>query len=153
LSTWKIQSKQCVSDPAVKTSARSGPTTLTTAPGNQQFTLARGVLQAGRAMKLRDSGGQQEWDSTWEVALKILRYLAENPNAADTADGVLEWWVLKQSIFEEEEVVERALDRLVEHNLIHSVQLADARKHYHLNADRIEESKRLIKEAKDREGQ
>lgn len=102
------------------------------------------MLLPSRDMKVRESGAQREWDSTWEVALKILRYLAENPNAADTADGILEWWVLKQAILDEEKVVERALNHLLERDLILSVQLADARKHYRLNQDRIDESRRLI---------
>lgn len=108
------------------------------------------MLRPNREMKVRESGAQREWDSTWEVALKILRYLTENPNAADTADGILEWWVLKQAILDEEKVVERALDRLLERDLILSVQLADARKHYRLNADRIDESRRLVRKAKNK---
>ena len=98
-------------------------------------------------MKRRNSGSRRERDATQKVAVKILRYLAEHPNAADTSDGILEWWLLKQSISDEERVVERALDSLVEQKLLCKVEAADARKHYQLNADRIEESRALIREA------
>jgi len=98
-------------------------------------------------MKRRNSAGQREQDEAWTVAIKILRYLTEHPDAADTADGILEWWLLKQSFFEEEKVVEKALERLFEQKLIFRVEAADTRKHYRLNAERIEESRALIREA------
>jgi hypothetical protein len=98
-------------------------------------------------MKRKNPGSRRERDATQEVAAKILRYLAEHPNAADTSEGILEWWLLRQSILDEEMVVERALDSLVEQKLIFRVEAADARKHYRLNADRIEESRALIREA------
>lgn len=102
-------------------------------------------------MKRRNSGSRRERDATQKVAVKILRYLAEHPNAADTSDGILEWWLLRQSILDEERVVERALDSLVEQKLILKVEAADARKHYHLNADRIDESRALIRDSQDDE--
>jgi hypothetical protein len=98
-------------------------------------------------MKRKNSPDQREQDEARTVAIKILRYLTEHPNAADTADGVLEWWLLKQSIFDEERVVEKALEGLVEQKLIFQVEAADRRKYYHLNAERIEESRALILEA------
>ena len=107
----------------------------------------------GRSMKRSDSSGELGRDATWTVALKILRYLNENPHAADTADGILEWWLFKQSIREEQIVVEQALSVLEEQNLILCVKSADGRKHYYLNADSITESRSLIGETEDSEGQ
>lgn len=97
-------------------------------------------------MELSDSGGGRGRD-TWEVALKILRYLDQNPNAADTVEGILEWWLPKQSIYEEEKVVERALDEMIERNLILTIRSSDARKHYRLNSDCIQEIRRMIRDA------
>ena len=88
----------------------------------------------GREMQRENSGNQAEQE-TWEVALKILRYLQEHPRAADTANGILEWWLLKQSISEEQSIVEQALKMLVEKNLILSTTAIDGRKHYCLNTD------------------
>ena len=85
-------------------------------------------------MQRENSGNQQEQE-TWEVAQKILRYLRGHPDAADTANGILEWWLLKQSISEEQSVVEQALKMLVEKNLILSTTAIDGRKHYCLKAD------------------
>lgn len=91
--------------------------------------------------------GKHEADATWEMSLKILRYLAENPNAADTAEGILQWWLLDRAIVDEEEAMRRALDRLVERNLIVAVQAADSRRHYRLNSEQLEETRKLISEA------
>lgn len=98
-------------------------------------------------MKRRDLSKEDQGDATWEVALKILHYLVENPQAADTVEGILQWWLLERTIIEEQEAVESALDRLVELNLIIEMQAADGRRHYHLNAEQIEMAQKLIREA------
>ena len=77
-----------------------------------------------------------------------MLYLDENPNAGDTADGILQWWLLERTIVEQQEALNRALDCLVDRNLIIAVQTADGRRHYHLNAQQTEEIRRLISEAK-----
>ena len=98
-------------------------------------------------MKRRRSGGRSQRDTTSEVTLKILRYLDQNPNAADTVDGILEWWLPKQSIYEEEKVVKRALDELVKQNLILATRSSDARRHYRLNTEYIHEIRRMISDS------
>jgi hypothetical protein len=98
-------------------------------------------------MKRREPGGRRQRDSTSEVALKILRYLDQNPHAADTLEGILEWWLPKQAIYEEEKVVKRALDEMVKRNLILTTRSSDARKHYRLNSGCIRDIRRMIREA------
>ena len=98
-------------------------------------------------MKRRRSGGRKQRDTTSEVALKILRYLDQNPNAADTVEGILEWWLPKQSIYEEESVVKRALDEMIKRNLILATRSSDARRHYRLNTEFIQEIRRMIKDS------
>jgi hypothetical protein len=98
-------------------------------------------------MMRRDLKKEDEGDATWEIALRILNYLAENPQAADTVEGILQWWLLERTIVEEQQAVEGALYLLVELDLIIEVGAADARRHYHLNAERIEMVRKLIREA------
>lgn len=86
-------------------------------------------------------------DATWKMALKILHYLADNTNAADTVEGILHWWLLDRTIIEEERAVRRALDLLVEQDLIVAVRTADSRRHYRLNTEKIEETRNLLREA------
>jgi len=90
-------------------------------------------------MQRESSGNQPKQEKTWDVALKILRYLQEHPRAADTANGILEWWLLKQSISEQQNLVEQALKMLVEKNLILSTTAIDGRKHYLPQCRRHEE--------------
>ena len=98
-------------------------------------------------MKQRDLNRRGKGDATWEIALRILHYLAENPQAADTVEGILQWWLLERTIVEEQQAVERALDRLVELGLIIEARAADAHRRYHLNAEQIETVRKLIREA------
>ena len=98
----------------------------------------------------KNSGDLPEQAAVWKIALQILRYLNENPHASDTADGILEWWLLKQSISDEQTVVESALDMLVKQNLILFVTSADGRKHYYFNPDQTPEGRRLIKQRRKR---
>jgi Fe2+ or Zn2+ uptake regulation protein len=44
----------------------------------------------------------------WEIA----RYLADHPDAADSAEGIRRWWLLRQRFDEAALQVQRALDRL-----------------------------------------
>jgi hypothetical protein len=110
------------------------------------------VLSLSECMKQSDPRRPESEDPSLEVSLKILRYLEKNPNAADTVDGVLEWWLPKQSIVEQEAVVRRALDLLVQRKLLLTKQLSDSRTHYRLNKDCMEEIRQLIDEMNSQEG-
>ena len=131
---------------AANTRSRPRPTYHSFTSKNQSFTLEHDV-HSDTEMKRRRSGGRSQRDTTSEVTLKILRYLDQNPNAADTVDGILEWWLPKQSIYEEEKVVKRALDELVKRNLILATPSSDARRHYRLNTEYIHEIRRMISDS------
>lgn len=47
-----------------------------------------------------------------ELAQEIERYLADHPRAADTAEGILGWWLPRQRCNESLTRVQQALDRL-----------------------------------------
>jgi hypothetical protein len=47
------------------------------------------------------------------VAGEIQRYLLNHPNAADSSEGVLRWWLKKQRYEDSMEIVQRALELLV----------------------------------------
>jgi hypothetical protein len=52
------------------------------------------------------------------VGEQILQYLNEHPDAADTSDGIREWWLRREGHSESAADVQVALDRLVEQKLI-----------------------------------
>lgn len=49
-----------------------------------------------------------------EVEHAVLAYLAQHPDAADTLDGVVNWWLPKQRYETERRRIAEALDHLVE---------------------------------------
>lgn len=59
-----------------------------------------------------------------EVVDAILRYLHSHPDAADTVDGVCEWW-LPRYWRVDRHCVEAALDRLQAQKLVRRRQNAD----------------------------
>lgn len=57
--------------------------------------------------------GATDEGATDYVAREIERYLAEHPQAADTLEGVLDWWIWRQRLQVGGEQVRQALERLV----------------------------------------
>jgi hypothetical protein len=55
----------------------------------------------------------------------ILGYLAANANAADTREGIGNWWLPIQYRAMRREIIERALDALVADGLIKATALLD----------------------------
>ena len=75
---------------------------------------------------------------------RILEYLADNPDANDTSEGITEWWLLEREIRDRQAEVERALSELVAEGLVIAHRGAGARTRYRLNQDRAEEVERLF---------
>ena len=48
----------------------------------------------------------------------ILTYLARNPTAEDTADGILQWWLIHEEIRYRMQEVEAALSELTDRGVI-----------------------------------
>lgn len=67
-----------------------------------------------------------------EACYQILAYLADNPNAGDTFEGILEWWLLHQRIKFEARVVSEAVAKLVDEGLIEEGKGSDARVVYRI---------------------
>ncbi len=59
------------------------------------------------------------------VAEEIQHYLHSRSNAADTAEGIAQWWIMRQRLHEEKQKVERALEYLSRTQLICKRQLCD----------------------------
>ena len=65
-----------------------------------------------------------EYEQVWETAGVIGRYLAARPQASDTAEGVTKWWLVRQRYQDSLQVVELALDLLVEMGELEKVPTA-----------------------------
>lgn len=74
----------------------------------------------------------------------ILAYLAEHPEAEDTLEGIVHWWLLEQKIKNLTAGVEAALDKLVAQGLVLEHRRKDGRIHYRLNRRKAEEIEDLL---------
>ncbi|MFO1310637.1 MAG: hypothetical protein U1F41_01090 [Burkholderiales bacterium] len=52
------------------------------------------------------------------VAQALLRYWRAHPDAADTLEGVVKWWLPRQRFLDARERVEEALELLVQRDII-----------------------------------
>lgn len=70
-----------------------------------------------------------------EIALledAINRYLTRNPLAADTVEGICNWWLVESGIHATCERVSTALEKMVRSGLIEKSDLHDGREIYAL---------------------
>jgi DNA-binding MarR family transcriptional regulator len=77
-----------------------------------------------------------------EVCHYILAYLSENPEAGDTLEGILEWWLLNQTIKFEMQTVSEAVASLVAEGLIVERKGRDSRTIYKIK--QTKENRRKI---------
>ena len=78
------------------------------------------------------------------MAYEIMTYLAENPDAQDTLDGVVEWWLLEQRIKKQMREVKATLDELVENGLLVERRGKDSKTHYKINRRKYKKIQQLI---------
>ncbi len=67
------------------------------------------------------SPSQQQPEKVRLVAERICRYLESRPNALDSLDGILRWWLLKQKLEESTELVQAAMDYLVSSGVVDQI--------------------------------
>lgn len=65
-----------------------------------------------------------------ELAREILAYLDAHPDAADSLEGVVQWWILHERFLRGVRAVHRALDRLVDRGEVERVAGPDGRPLY-----------------------
>jgi len=66
-------------------------------------------------------------DPVQAIAETIQEYLERSPDAADSAEGIRRWWLPAGLAQEPPEVIEEALDRLVDSGVIRRQPLPDGR--------------------------
>jgi hypothetical protein len=82
-----------------------------------------------------------------EVSYFILSYLTRHPDAGDTFDGIVEWWLLEQRIKFETRNVSEAVARLVAEELILEHLGADSRVTYRVNRTREQAIRNMLSRA------
>jgi hypothetical protein len=71
------------------------------------------------------------------IAEEILGYLVARPNAQDTLEGIVEWWLLEQKIADQTARVKETLAGLVADGFIIEGQAGESRSLYKLNRRRL----------------
>jgi hypothetical protein len=62
-----------------------------------------------------------------ELVAEIRTYLARHPDAADTQEGIVQWWIVHSRFLRGIEAVGRALDHLVADGRMEIIQTPDGR--------------------------
>jgi hypothetical protein len=84
-----------------------------------------------------------------ETARDLLAYLIDNPDAQDTLEGIVEWWLLERKIESRIANVKKVLEELMAKGLILERKGSDSRVRYLINNDRRDEILALLKQAAD----
>lgn len=63
----------------------------------------------------------EEYNDIYCIALEIRQYLDAHPNAADSLEGIVRWWLPRQRYEEVLERVQSALDLLITEGMISKV--------------------------------
>ena len=101
----------------------------------------RGSYEPWRCPVNEEASGADEL----AIAREILRYLEQHPSAADTLDGIAQWWLLRQWTERRLAEVERALSLLRSKELILEVRRQGLPPYYQLNHDKQQEISQLLK--------
>ena len=81
-----------------------------------------------------------------QIGNKILAYLIKNPQAQDTLEGIVEWWLLEREIKFETARVKEALSDLVARGLILEKKGSNSQIHYRINQSKFKEIQELFKQ-------
>ncbi len=81
-----------------------------------------------------------------KIGNEILAYLVDHPNARDTLEGIVEWWLLERVVKFQEAQVKKALAQLVAKELILEEKGSDLQIHYRINQSKYKEIKALFKQ-------
>jgi hypothetical protein len=68
-----------------------------------------------------------------QVAYEILQYLIDNPNAQDTIEGIVQWWLKEGTLQRQSVAVGEALSKLVAADLVLARAGKDKQTRYKLN--------------------
>jgi hypothetical protein len=80
-----------------------------------------------------------------DIARKILTYLANHPDAQDTIDGIVQWWLPEQEIKYELGILKEIISELVREKILLVHKSTNSRVHYRINRKKYEEMQALIK--------
>ena len=112
------------------------------------------LMKVNSYLLVRSLQENRQMDTNWmekslgrnglQIAVDILSYLAKNPEAEDTLEGIVDWWLLQQEIERKVASVKKVLDELVREELILEIQSSDNNRHYRINAEKYNQIMKFI---------
>lgn len=81
-----------------------------------------------------------------EIGREILAYLSDHPQARDTLEGIVEWWLLERKIKYQTKIIKEALSELVDKRLVFERQEKDLKYHYGIIPTAIERVLAFLKQ-------
>ena len=78
------------------------------------------------------------------MAQVILSYLLAHSEAEDTIEGIIDWWLLEETVKHRKKEVQAALDELVSQSLITTRKSEDSRIRYRINNRKMKEVRELV---------
>ena len=85
------------------------------------------------------AGGHQK------LIQEILRYLVDHPDAKDTVEGILKWWLPEGQVGRGEEEVQEVLDFLVSKGWLTKREIAPSEKIYGVDKDHLDEIENFLR--------
>ncbi len=85
-------------------------------------------------------------ESLMAAAREILSYLVEHPDAKDTTEGIMNWWLSKGDTERERDEVQKAIDFLVAKGWLVMREIADSKKIYGVEMGRLGEIETYLKD-------
>jgi hypothetical protein len=82
-----------------------------------------------------------------EVAREILAYLADHPDAQDTLEGIIHWWLLERQIKYQMALVKEAVQELVDRGLLLENRIQGSKPGYRINAEKQDEIRKFFRKA------
>ena len=78
------------------------------------------------------------------MTYEILAYLVDHPEAQDTVEGIVEWWLLEQQIKRQAANIKKTLTELVARGFILELKGEDSRTYYRINRQKLQEIRALL---------
>ena len=80
-----------------------------------------------------------------QIGIQILAYLNEHPEAQDTLEGIVEWWLLERQTKFQKARVKEALNDLVALGMILEIVGLDSQIHYRVNSSKYDEIRDFVR--------
>ena len=84
-----------------------------------------------------------------DAAILILSYLVKHPDAKDTLEGIVHWWILRERIEQSVEKVNQTLTDLVAKEFILEKEYYNQDKMYQLNFEKVPDIKAILAQVSD----